>query len=199
MEIRKNIDFDDIENIKVVASQKVLMKGQEVLDLFSRESNIRYQDILISLGLANGKYSRDIEEKCFQYLLLEKEADKKAFLVVNTNLNEKFIKEVIEYKEKLAKDLADIPSKLMKFVIESSSKQDIFNLILDTLDLATGEDVNRETLANTDVVIIAELLIRIVKKPKACFEKALFLSELLTGVKTIFQSLNFTMQGKKPI
>lgn len=193
------IDFDDIENIKVTASKKVLMKGQEVLGLFSKESNIKYQDILIALGLSKGKYSRDIEEKCIEYLMIENQSDKDTFLAINSNLNEKLIKEVIEYKENLVKELNDVPAKLINFVVESASKEAIFNEILETLNLATDEEVSMETLENTDVVIIAELLIRIVKKPKVSMEKALFLNSFIMGIKNTFQSLNIIMPVKNLI
>lgn len=193
------IDFADIENIKVTASKKVLMKGQEVLGLFSKESNIKYQDILIALGLSKGKYSRDIEEKCIEYLMIENQSDKDTFLAINSNLNEKLIKEVIEYKENLVKELNDVPAKLINFVVESASKEAIFNQILETLNLATDEEITMETLENTDILVISELLIRIIRKPSKDLEKALFLNSFIMGIKNTFQSLNIIMPVKNLI
>lgn len=180
------ISFEDLDKIEVICSKKVLQASQSLMSDFSKSVGFSYKDILIALGLMQGKYSFDIEKKCFEFLTLEKEHEKQLFLGNNPELTEDFIKEVIEYKENLLTGFSELPKKFTEWILNSSEKEDLSEKFYNCISLATRKD--KDTLENTDIYACVELFFRIFMKPNKDLEKALFLNNLVETLKMKFQS-----------
>lgn len=183
---KKYISFDDLENIEVICSKKVLQLSQTLISDFSKSVGFSYKDILIALGLMQGKYPFEVEKKCLEFLTLEKDFEKQLFLDKYPELTEDFIKEVIGYKENLLNGFSELPKKFAEWLLNSVDKEDLFKKFHECISYATRKDI--EVLENTDIYVCAELFFRIFMKPNKDLEKALFLNNLVETLKMKFQS-----------
>lgn len=199
----KQIEFENIDEIKVKASKKVLRACQNFITLLGNTLGISAGDILSTMGLGTGKYPKDLEIKAFEYLQLEALQDKEIFLKQN-NLTENLVIEIVEHTKKISEVFSDLPSTLLRVLLDESKSDTLFNefldiILLSTEDHETNEPITKEVLQNTDVRVLIELFSRIFILPKNRLEKALFLNSTIMKIKLALESSNFIKNVKSLI
>lgn len=183
----ERITHDDIEKIKVVTNRATLQKLQFFISSFSLALGITSKDILATMGLATGKYTKDLEEKALKYMTLEDSTEKQIYLNSN-KITEELITEILEHKQKVSAAFSDLPSALMSLLLEENNNK-LFDEFLEVLICSTGE--KKEVLENSDITVLLELFTRIFLKPKEQLDKALFLSLGITKLKQTLASSVF--------